>query len=238
RQDYPIVMHGVSMSLGSAEPLDIDYLKKLKELINRVEPVWVSEHLCWTKKTGHDFHELLPLPYDKVTAQFVADKVQQAQDFLGRRLLLENVSSYLTYSHSAMTEWEFYSEVVEKADCLMLFDINNVYVNAFNHNFNPLDYLKNVPKERVWQFHLAGHSTEGDKVLIDTHDYPVCEEVWDLYKESVRLFGAVSTMIERDGNYPPLSELIEEINSCKKIMHQVLQANEEPVNRESESTAV
>lgn len=221
RERYPIVMHGVSLSIGSSDPLNFDYLKQLKSLMDRVNPAWVSDHMCWTGMGGHNLHDLMPLPYNRATARHVIARVKTVQDFLGRQILLENASSYLGFKNSDMTEWDFIAEVAEEADCLLLLDINNIYVSGFNHDFDPLDYMKKIPSERVWQFHLAGHEDNGD-VLIDTHDHPVRSEVWDLYAEAVRLFGPVSTMIERDDNIPELSVLVDELNMARKIGTQKL----------------
>ncbi len=218
REHYPLVMHGVSLSIGSSDPLDFDYLRGLKALIERVEPRWVSDHLCWTSLGGHNFHDLLPLPYSDEAVAHVASRVRQVQDFLGRRILLENLSSYVTFHDSAMSEWEFLTAVCEEADCLVLLDVNNIFVSAVNHGFDPHDYVEGVPVERVWQFHLAGHTTNASgKILIDTHDQPVRDEVWALYREAARRFGPVSTMIERDDNIPPLAELLEELDQARRL---------------------
>jgi len=218
---YPIVMHGVSMSIGSTDPLDMDYLKSLKKLANDVQPKWISDHICWTSIHGQNSHDLLPLPYTLETVKHVAERVKQVQDFLGRRILLENVSSYLSYNNSEMDEWEFLSQVAEEADCLILLDINNIYVSARNHHFEPLDFLNKIDPRRVQQFHLAGHSDFGDHV-IDTHDHDVPDAVWQLYKEALKRFGAVSTMIERDDNIPEFPELYDELQIAKKIAQQQL----------------
>ncbi len=218
REEYPLVMHGVSLSIGSSDPLDLEYLRDLKTLAERVEPEWISDHLCWTSLGGHNFHDLLPLPYTEEAVGHVAARVRQVQDFLGRRILLENLSSYVTFRDSQMSEWEFLSAVCEAADCLILLDVNNIYVSAVNHGFDPLEYLEGVPAERVWQFHLAGHTTnESGRILIDTHDQPVRDEVWDLYAEAARRFGPVSTMIERDDNIPPLDELLSELEQARRV---------------------
>jgi uncharacterized protein len=221
REHYPMVMHGVSMSIGSTEPLDQDYLARLKALIERVEPEWFSDHLCWTGVHGVNLHDLMPLPYTGETVQHVADRISRVQDFMGRQMLLENVSSYVSYRDSQMSEWEFYCEVVERADCLMLLDINNIYVSAFNHNFDAYDYLQAMPAERVCQIHLAGHTHEGD-LIIDTHDHPIAAPVFELYAAAVRRFGRVSTMIERDDNIPPLAELLDELGQVRNIAEQEL----------------
>ena len=216
RADYPMIMHGVSLSIGGTDPLNRGYLERLKSLAERVEPEWISDHLCWTGHDAHNLHDLMPLPYTESVVRHVADRVRQVQDFLGRRILLENVSSYLSYKHSEMTEFEFFTAVAEEADCLMLVDINNIYVSSRNHGYDPHVYLSSLPKHRVWQFHVAGHTDYGNYV-IDTHDHPVADPVWELLAEAVRRFGAVSTMIERDDRMPPLSELLDEIAQMRSI---------------------
>ncbi len=221
RERYPIVMHGVSLSIGSTDPLNRDYLRQLKQLAARVEPQWMSDHLCWTGAHSKNMHDLLPLPYTEEAIAHVVARVQQVQDFLGRRILLENVSSYITYKQSALTEWEFLREVVERADCLLLLDVNNIYVSSVNHGFDPLAYLNAVPRERVQQFHLAGHRNLGTHI-IDTHDEPIVDPVWELYRAAVRRFGAVSTMIERDDNIPPLEDLLAELDYARHIASEAL----------------
>ena len=216
REHYPIVMHGVSMSIGSIEPLDFDYLTQLMSLINRVEPAWFSDHLCWTGVHGINLHDLMPLPYTEEAITHVADRISQVQDYIGRQMLIENVSSYVNYADSQMTEWEFLNEVVKRADCLLLLDINNIYVSAYNHNFDPYSYLTSMPAERVYQFHLAGHTLENN-LIIDTHDHPVADPVFELYAAAVQHFGRVSTMIERDDNIPPLPELLNELEQVRHI---------------------
>lgn len=221
RQDYSMVMHGVSLSIGSTDPLNFDYLQQVKTLADRIQPCWISDHLCWTGVNGINLHDLLPLPYTEETIQHVVSRVQQVQDFYGRQILLENVSSYISYTHSEMTEWEFLAEIAQRADCLILLDINNIYVSAFNHNFDPELYLKAIPKDRVRQFHLAGHRNLGTHI-IDTHDAAIVEQVWQLYKMAVQHFGpAVATMIERDDNIPPLSELLIELQQVRDLDAQV-----------------
>lgn len=220
RENYPIALHGVSLSIGSCDPLDWDYLKELKNLTTRIQPCWVSDHLCWTGVNGTNIHDLMPLPFTSEAVKHVAERVCQVQDYLGRQILLENVSSYVTYNHSEMTEWEFMTAVAQEANCLILLDVNNVYVSAFNHNFHPHDYIRGIPVERVRQFHLAGHSNFGTHI-IDTHDHEIVKEVWDLYDFSVRHYGYVSTMIERDDNIPSLEELMVELNQAKSIAEKV-----------------
>jgi len=216
RADYPLVMHGVSLSIGASDPLNMDYLKRLKGLAERVEPAWISDHLCWTGHGGHNFHDLFPLPYNGETVAHVAERILRVQDFLGRRLVIENVSSYLTYNDSEMSEWAFLTAVAEAADCLILLDINNVYVSAVNHRFDPLDYLDGVPAERIAYFHLAGHMDYGD-YIIDTHDHPICPPVWELYQEAVARFGPVPTTIERDDHMPPFAELLAELAHARTL---------------------
>lgn len=222
REQYPIVMHGVSMSLGSTDPLDMDYLKRLKNLVDDVKPAWISDHLCWSQLGGINSHDLLPMPYTEEALKHIVANIQQAQDFLGQQMLIENVSSYISYSESAMTEWEFYSAVVEEADCLMLLDINNIYVSARNHHFDAERYLKGIDPKRVRQMHLAGHSDYGD-YIIDTHDHPVVDSVWQLYAKAIQQFGSVSTMIERDDDIPALDELITELNQARAISAEMLE---------------
>ena len=218
---YPMVMHGVSLSIGSGDDLNLDYLRKLKALAERVQPHWISDHLCWTGIAGTNLHDLMPLPYTPEAVQHVAARVRQVQDFLGRQILLENVSSYVTYTQSAMSEWEFLTEIAEAADCLILLDINNIYVSSYNHEFDPRAYLRGVPAARVRQFHLAGHTNNGN-IIVDTHDHPIIGSVWDLYAEAVRHFGPVSTMIERDANIPPLAELLAELDQARRVAMPIL----------------
>lgn len=223
RADYPLVMHGVSLSIGATDPLDETYLDALDALAKRVEPAWISDHLCWTGTGGHNMHDLLPLPYTEEALAHVAERVLRVQDRLGRRLVLENVSTYVAYAESRMSEWEFLTELCRRADCLLLLDVNNVHVSAFNHGFDPLDFLDGVPAGRVQQFHLAGHLDMGSHI-IDTHDQPVPDPVWALYAEAVRRFGPGSTMIERDDNIPPLDDLLAELAKARRIAADVRDA--------------
>jgi len=216
RARYPLAMHGVSMSIGSTDPLDMDYLAQLKALERRIQPAIVSDHLCWTGYSGINAHDLLPVPHNEEAIGHIAERVARVQDFLGRRVALENVSSYVDYSFSAVPEWEFLSAVAERADCDILLDVNNIYVSAFNHEFDPLTYLAGVPARRVRQFHLAGHQNHGSHI-IDTHDAPVIDPVWSLFAEAVRRFGAVPAMIERDANIPPLAELLAELAEMRRV---------------------
>ena len=216
REHYPMVMHGVSLSIGGCDPLDPGYLAALKRLAARVEPAWISDHLCWTGIDGRNLHDLLPLPYTEEAIAHVAGRVGQVQDCLGRQILLENVSSYVTYTDSRISEWEFLSAVAERADCHILLDVNNVCVSAHNHGFDPLAYLDGVPPGRVRQIHLAGHSHNGS-LIVDTHDHPVPDPVWALYAEAIARLGPVSTMIERDDDIPPLETLLAELAQARSL---------------------
>ena len=221
RERYPMVMHGVSMSIGSTQPLDRVYLSQVKALAARLEPHWVSDHLCWTGIAGRNMHDLLPLPYTEEALANVIERVRTVQDILGRRILLENVSSYVSYRDSQLTEWDFLREIAERADCLILLDVNNIYVSSVNHEFDPLDYLNAIPVDRVQQFHLAGHENHGD-YLVDTHDHPVPDPVWELYGAALRRFGSVSTLLERDANIPPLEELCVELDAARQLAERTL----------------
>jgi uncharacterized protein (UPF0276 family) len=216
-----MVMHGVSLSLGSSDPIDWDYLKQVKALAERIEPEWISDHLCWTGISGINMHDLLPLAYTKEAVQHVVSRLHQIQDYLKRPFLIENVSSYLTYKQSDMTEWQFINEIVNHAGCYLLLDINNVYVSAVNHDFNPVDYLDAMPADNIAQIHLAGHTNHGTHI-IDTHDAPIIEPVWQLYEKAIKRFGLISTMIERDDNIPPLSELLIELGQARALAEQTL----------------
>ena len=223
RERYPLVMHGVSLSIGSTAPLDPEYLRQVKTLAQRIEPAWLSDHLCWTGIAGRNMHDLLPLPYTEEALAHVVARIRQVQDVLGRRILMENVSSYVSFSQSQLTEWDFLREVAERADCLILLDVNNIYVSSVNHEFDPLTYLAAMPAARVQQIHLAGHENHGD-YLIDTHDHPVPDPVWELYAAALRHCGPVATMIERDDNIPPLAELVAELEQARVVSAQVLAA--------------
>ncbi len=216
RRDYPMVMHGVSLSIGSSDPLNLEYLRELKTLIARVEPAWISDHLCWTGVDHTNLHDLLPLPYSEAALRHLTERVSQVQDLLGRRILLENVSSYVSYASDEMSEWEFIAELARRADCSLLFDVNNVYVSSVNHGFDPRTFVDAMPAERVRQIHLAGHEDHGD-YIIDTHDHPICGAVWDLYAYTLERLGPVPTMIERDDNIPPLDELLAELDCARSI---------------------
>lgn len=226
RADYPIVMHGVSMSLASTDPLDFEYLKALKKLADRIEPRWISDHLCWTGVHGVNMHDLLPVPYTFEALQHVVDRISRVQDFLGRRIAIEDASTYVTFHESEMDEWTFVLEMAERADCWLLVDVNNICVSAFNHGFDERQFVDAIPAERVVQLHLAGHSDAGTH-KIDTHDHPVCDEVWELYERVCRRFGEISTMIERDDNFPPFDELIAELDRARSISAAVVHSREE-----------
>jgi uncharacterized protein (UPF0276 family) len=215
REKNPICMHGVSMSIGAAQGLDLAYLKRLKGLADRVRPIWVSDHLCWTGIDGHNSHDLLPLPYDAETLDIVCANVALAQDVLERPLVIENPSSYVAFEHSAMTEWQFLAAMCRRTGCHLLLDVNNVYVSATNHGFDANAYLAGLPADRVRQIHLAGH-TPGD-IVIDTHDRAVCDAVWDLYRTACARFGHVAVMIERDDNIPPLDDLLAELDIARRL---------------------
>jgi uncharacterized protein (UPF0276 family) len=216
RRDYPVVMHGVSMSVGSTDGPSADYLHALGALIERVQPLWISDHLCWTGTQSRNLHDLYPLPATAEALATVVRNVRRVQDFLGRRILLENVSSYLAFNDDTMREWEFVSAVAEQSDSLILLDVNNVYVSSVNHDFDPEAYLRALPAGRVQQIHLAGHSVQ-EGIIIDTHDHPVADPVWALYASALRRFGAVATMIERDDRIPPLAELGAELQQARAV---------------------
>lgn len=221
RQDYPLSLHCVGLSLGSGDPLDQTHLTQLKQLADRYQPALISDHLCWTSVEGAHAHDLLPLPFTRAMAKHVARRIVQAQDTLGRRLLVENASSYVAFAQSDMTEWEFVNEVVAEADCLLLLDINNVYVNAVNHDFDARDYLAAMPAARVAEIHLAGFDTdERAQCLVDTHGKPVHAPVWALYQETVRRIGPRPTLIEWDADIPPLDVLLDEAAKANAILEQ------------------
>lgn len=223
REHYPISLHGVGLSLGSADPLNREHLHKLKRLIDRIQPGLVSEHLCWSSIDGRYLNDLLPLPYTEEAIAHVVARIREVQDFLGRRILIENLSSYLQYKHSAMPEWEFVATVVERADCDLLLDVNNIYVSARNHDFDPLQYLRAVPAARVKEIHLAGHIVkhhDDGEILIDTHNARVCQDVWALYRNTIAHLGARPTLIEWDSELPALSILIDEARLAQNILEQ------------------
>ena len=217
---YPVVQHGVSLGIGSSEPLDFDYLRRLKELTRRTATPWWTDHLCWTRAGGHDLHELLPLPYDEGTLRHVVERVRIVQDFLELRLGLENPSSYMQIRGSTMSEADFLSVLAEEADCGLLLDVNNVYVSAFNHGFDASDYIDRLPHHRVLQIHLAGHTHKGSHIL-DTHDDHVTGEVWELYRQALRLTGPVSTLVEWDAHIPAFEVLQAEADKARSIRREV-----------------
>jgi len=209
RSEMPVVLHGVSLSIGAADAPDKQYLRELSELCRRIEPALVSDHLCWGRQDGYYAHDLWPLPYTEEALAHVVSRVAGVQDGLGRQILLENVSSYVTYRESSLTEWEFISQIAERADCGILLDVNNVYVSSRNHGFDPRTYIAALPASRVLQIHLAGHTDMGTYVL-DSHDGQVTAAVWDLYAYAVKLFGRVPCLIEWDDKIPELPVLIAE----------------------------
>ncbi|WP_033923980.1 MNIO family bufferin maturase [Sphingomonas sp. 35-24ZXX] len=217
RERYPVAMHGVSMSIGSADGLKGDYLARLKQLADRIDPLWVSDHLCWTGIDGFNAHDLLPLPYTAEALDMAAANIALAQDLLERPLLIENPSSYISFADDVMPEWAFLAELAERTGCYLLLDINNIHVSATNHGFDAMTYIDAIPVSRVRQIHLAGHSAGRDGLLIDTHDHPVPDPVWALYAKAIRRFGDVAVMIERDDDIPPLEELIAELDIARRL---------------------
>ncbi|GAB4391409.1 MAG: DUF692 domain-containing protein [Gammaproteobacteria bacterium] len=226
RQNYPLVMHGVSMSIGGSDPLDIPYLKQVRQLAHDFDVHWISDHLCWTSHQGKQLHELMPLPYTQEALNHVVTRVCQVQDILGQRILLENVSSYITYHLSEMTEWQFLIEVAKRSDCLLLIDLNNIYVSSHNNDNDPYAYLQAIPKNLVQQLHLAGHQTRDD-LLIDTHDEAVIDPVWALYRWTLKHWGYISAMIERDDQLPALSELLEQVDYMRQLAAKQLSSTTE-----------
>ena len=217
RNELPVVMHGVSMNIGSADPVDAGYLDDLDALARFAEPQWISDHLCWTGEGGQNLHDLLPLPACEEVLEFVAERIARVQDRLGRRIAIENVSSYMSFTADEIDEWRFLSELAERADCGLLLDVNNVYVSAHNHGFDAHAYLDAIPAERIFQIHLAGHSESGP-LLIDTHDHPVKDEVWALYERVIARTGPISTLIEWDDQIPSLDRLVEEAARARRIL--------------------
>jgi hypothetical protein len=239
RENYPVSLHGVGLSLGSTDPLNRAHLARLRRLIDRIEPGLVSEHLCWSSVDGRYLNDLLPLPYTEEALVHVAARIREAQDGLGRRLLIENLSSYVAYRHSTIPEWEFVAAVAAEADCELLLDVNNVYVSGRNHGFDPRRYLDSIPAGRVREIHLAGHSVkhydDGEsanapslvrgprpgpigEILIDTHNAPVCAEVWGLFRDTVARLGPIPTLIEWDSDLPPLATLVAEAGHAQSIL--------------------
>ena len=216
RERHPVALHGVSMSVGSADGVDRDYLARLRLLVDEIEPMVVSDHLCWTRIEGFNSHDLLPLPYTEEALEIVCANIAIAQDMLGRAMLIENPSSYICFDDAPMSEWEFLDAMCARTGCGLLLDVNNIYVSATNHGFDPLAYLAGVPADRVGQIHLAGHS-QGRELLIDTHDQAVPPQVWALYEKAMARIGPVPTMIERDDNIPQLGELLDELRIARRL---------------------
>lgn len=216
RDRYPIIPHGVSLSIGSIDPLDESYLTRLKGLLDKINPPWFSDHICWTKVHGKNLHNLMPLPYTQSTVDFVADKIKQLQDRMGRLFIFENVSSYVEFQQSQMPEWEFVAKVAQQADCGILLDVNNIFVSSFNHDFDPMDYINAMPADRIIQYHVAGHKDKGS-VIIDTHDHTIRDEVWELYRKCTTIFDGVSTLLERDDHIPEINDLLSELDTARKL---------------------
>jgi uncharacterized protein (UPF0276 family) len=217
---YPVVQHGVNLAIGSPDPLDWDYLKKLKALTRKTKTPWLSDHLCWGRLPGAHFHDLLPLPYTEEVIAYVVERAKIVQDYLEIPFALENLSSYVTWKNDEMSEWDFYSEIVERADIHMMLDINNIYVSSRNHGFDVQDYISKIPVERVLQIHLAGHTDKGTHVL-DTHDSPVTDEVWRLYGQIYPLTGGVSTLLEWDDNFLSFEETWKEALKAKEFQREL-----------------
>lgn len=216
KQNYPITMHGIGMSIGSADGVSLEYLQELKKLIDTISPAWVSDHLSWSNYSNKFTNELLPLPFTQETVEVVSDNIKFAQDYLGLQLIFENPSSYLRYSVDEMSEWEFINKIVDKSECKILLDINNIYVNSYNHTFNPKEFIDNISKDIVKEFHLSGHLNKGTH-LFDDHGSEVCDEVWELYKYALNHFGNVPTLIEWDNDVPTLDILMNEAKKAQRL---------------------
>ncbi|HEY3963649.1 MAG TPA: DUF692 domain-containing protein [Planctomycetaceae bacterium] len=239
-EQYRVVMHGVSLSIGSTDPLNFEYLSKLKRLAEAVQPHWISDHVCWTGVAGVNAHDLLPIPFNEQTLKHVIERIRTVQDFLERPLVLENPSSYVTFADSTMSEWEFISRMAEAADCGLLLDVNNVYVSSFNHEFDPAEYIRAVPRQRVVQFHLAGH-THCQTHIVDTHDDHVADPVWELYRLAHRLTGGASTLLEWDARIPPFGVVHAELLKSRAYMGQALSSadpGDVPAGRQTGTVAV
>lgn len=221
RADYPMTFHGVGLSIGSVDPLNKDYLQRLLALKNELQPAWISDHLCWTSAHGYTTHDLIPLPYTYQVVDHIVDRIQQVQDILGERLVIENVSSYMQFTDTEMTEWDFINLILEKSDCDLLLDVNNIYVSAQNHGFNAEDYLHAMPANKVKEIHLAGYEDKHTH-LLDTHSRPVTQAVWDLFAKAVQHVGDVPVLIEWDNDIPELSRLMQEAETAKNIQQQHL----------------
>lgn len=220
RSHVPVVLHGVSLNIGSTDPLNDRYLDDLAALVRRVEPIWISDHLCWTGVAGRNLHDLLPLPYNEESIEHVSERIRRVQDRLGRRIAIENVSSYVSFTTDVVPEWEFLIAVADAADCGILLDVNNVFVSAHNHGFDAETYVDAIPAERVFQIHLAGHSENG-ALLIDTHDHPVRDEVFSLFERTYRRIGPVSTLIEWDDRIPEFDRLEAEAFRARAIINRI-----------------
>jgi uncharacterized protein len=231
RERYPMVMHGVSLSIGSTDALDQPYLQQLKKLIDRIQPAWVSDHLCWTGVDHRNMHDLLPMPYTEAALNHLTHKVDQVQHTLNRPLVLENVSSYIKFANDEMQEWEFIAELTKRTGCYLLLDVNNVYVSSINHHFDPHTYINAIPAQQVAQIHLAGHEKHED-YIIDTHDHPICDDVFKLYAYTLQRIGMKPTMIERDDHIPPLAELLTELQHVKQVAHAALTSTTHQVQQE------
>jgi uncharacterized protein (UPF0276 family) len=221
RAHYPMTMHGVSLSIGSCDPLDMQYLNGLKALIARIEPAWISDHLCWTGVDHTNLHDLLPMPYTEEALQHLCRRVDQVQNYLGRPLVLENVSSYVKFAADEMTEWAFIAALLKRSGCQLLLDVNNIYVSSVNHQFNAKDYIDAMPAAQIRQIHLAGHEDHGDHI-IDTHDHDISEPVWALYEYAIQRCGLLPTLIERDDHIPPLAALLDELDVARHRAAQAL----------------
>lgn len=219
-EHYRVVQHGVSLSIGSVDPLDFNYLKRLKELTHKTKTPWFSDHLCWSQVNHKYLHDLLPLPYTETTIKHVAERARIVQDFIELPFALENLSAVASFKLDQMTEWEFYSEVCERANCYMMFDVNNVYVSSRNHDFDPMDYMKAIDYNRVIQVHIAGHTDKGNYVL-DTHNDYVRDEVWELYKYVHQQTGGVSTLLEWDDDFISFEKTLEEAMKAKRIQEEI-----------------
>jgi hypothetical protein len=217
-EQYRVVQHGVSLYFGSADKLNREHLQKLKRLVKRTNTPWLSDHLCWGSVDGRYTHDLLPLPYTTAVARHTAEKIREAQDFLEVPICVENVSSYAAFRQSNLTEWEFLTEVVERADCGILLDVNNIFVSSENHGFDPMEYVRNVPHHRVGQIHIAGH-TRYEDVILDTHDHPVPDPVWAVYAEAIRLTGKTATLLEWDDRVPSFNEVHNEALKANQFLH-------------------
>jgi len=237
RKHYPVALHGTALSIGSSDPVDLDYLKRLKELIERLDPFIVSDHLCWSGVEGNVLHDLLPLPFTQEAIDHTVRHIQQVQEFLGRRILIENVSTYVTYRHSAIPEWEFLTETARRSGSGILLDLNNIYVNSVNHRFDPYEYVRNIPRELVGQFHLGGHTDMGT-FLFDTHSKAIVDPVWDLYREALKVLGPISTLIEWDADIPPFETLMSEAAKAQVIYDKFKTASlDHPEPRKSGTTS-